>query len=118
MPNCGPQVMLEAYSHEVSSCGYWPGSGGEGIFYSYAYPQPDGFPDAPVAPGAAVYDVDLGEFVLPYEQLRLVENPDEKLLDFLRSTYAAAATLARWDRGALERAPFSPPREGAQALHS
>jgi hypothetical protein len=112
--------MEEAYSHEVSSAGFWPGDETfpEAILYSYAYPEPQGFADAAVGPREARYDGNLREFVLPYEQLRLAENPEEKLLEFLRSTYAAAATLARWDRGALERAPFSPPREGAQALHS
>jgi hypothetical protein len=119
-PNCANYVMEEAYSHEVSSAGFWPGDDTfpEAILYSYAYPEPQGFADAAVAPREARYDGSLREFVLPYEQLRLVENPDEKLLDFLRSTYTAAATLARWDRGALERAPFSPPpREAAPALH-
>lgn len=103
-PNCGPNVMLEAYSHEVSSCGYWPGGGGEGVFYSYAYPQPRGFEDATVGPaGAARYDQALGEFVLDYEQVRAAGNPDAFLLEFLQTTYEAAATTADWDRTALER---------------
>jgi hypothetical protein len=105
-PNCGPDVMHEAYSHEVSSCGYWPGGGGEGLFYSYAYPEPPGFQEAPVAPaGGARYDAGLGEFVLPYEQVRGAADPDAVLLEFLQTTYEAAATAARWDRAALERRP-------------
>lgn len=104
-PNCGPQVMHEAYSHEVSSCGYWPGGGGEGLFYSYAYPEPAGFQEAPVAPAGARYDQGLGEFVLPYEQVRAAPDPDGVLLDFLQTTYEAAAVAADWDRPALERHP-------------
>lgn len=102
-PNCGPHVMLEAYSHEVSSCGYWPGGGGEGVFYSYAYPEPDGFRDSPVRPAGASYRGELGEFVLPYEMVRSASKPDALLLEFLQSTYEAAATSAGWDRAALER---------------
>ena len=74
-PNCGPHVMLEAYSQEVSSAGYWPGGGGEGVFYSYAYPEPTGYRDAPVTPAAARYDDELGEFVLPYEVVRTAARP-------------------------------------------
>jgi len=102
-PNCGPFVMEEAYSHEVSSCGYWPGGGEEGAFYSYAYPEPDGFAAAPVGPDGARYDEDLGEFVLPYERVRTAPDPDAALLEFLQSTYEAAADLAGWHRAALER---------------
>jgi hypothetical protein len=102
-PNCGPQVMLEAYSHEVSSCGYWPGGDGEGLFYSYAYPEPPGFSDAVVAPSSASYREDLVEFTLPYEVVRQAERPDEVLLEFLQTTYEAAADAAAWDRQALER---------------
>lgn len=103
-PNCGPQVMWEAYSHEVSSCGYWPGPpGGEGVFYAYAYPEPPGYRDAVPAPGGARWEADLGEFVLPYELVRTADDPDALLLDFLQSTYQAAAATARWDRAALER---------------
>jgi hypothetical protein len=112
--------MEEAYSHEVSSAGFWPGDETfpEAILYSYAYPEPEGFAGAAVGPREARYDGNLREFVLPYEQLRLAESPEEKLLEFLRSTYVAAATLGRWDREALERAPFSPPQERVPALHS
>jgi hypothetical protein len=102
-PNCGPHVMHEAYSHEVSSAGYWPGPDGEGVFYSYAYPEPDGYRQQPIAPPAAHFDDALGEFVLPYENVRTAPDPDAVLLDFLRTTYAAAAETARWNRKELER---------------
>lgn len=103
-PNCGPHVMLEAYSHEVSSAGYWPGGPGEeGIFYSYAYPEPSGFRDARVTPDEAHYDGALGEFVVPYEVVRTAADPDAVLLGFLQSTYEAAATTAGWERDNLER---------------
>ncbi|HEX7135311.1 MAG TPA: DUF5996 family protein [Iamia sp.] len=103
-PNCGPHVMHEAYSHEVSSAGFWPGGGAEGVFYSYAYPEPDGFRDAVVEPAEAHWDDDLSEFVLPYEVVRTAADPDAVLLAFLQSTYEAAADRAAWDRAALERA--------------
>ncbi|MET0764134.1 MAG: DUF5996 family protein [Blastococcus sp.] len=103
-PNCGPQVMHEAYSHEVSSCGYWPGPPGEeGLFYAYAYPEPHGYRSSPVLPRGARWDDDLAEFVLPYELVRAAPDPDALLLEFLQSTYEAAAITARWDRAALER---------------
>jgi hypothetical protein len=104
-PNCGPHVMHEAYSHEVSSAGYWPGPDGEGVFYSYAYPTPDGFADAVLDVPGARYDHGLGEFVLPYEAVRTAADPDALLLAFLQATYETAADLARWDRAALERQP-------------
>jgi Family of unknown function (DUF5996) len=104
-PNCGPHVMHEAYSHEVSSAGYWPGPDGEGVFYSYAYPAPDGFADADLDVPAARYDDTLGEFTLPYDAVRAAPDPDQLLLSFLQATYAAAADLAHWDRAALERQP-------------
>lgn len=104
VPNCGPHVMWEAYSHEVSSCGYWPGPPGEeGVFYAYAYPDPPGYRDARVSPSGARWDDDLGEFILPYELVRTADDPDATLLEFLQSTYEAAATTAGWDRAALER---------------
>lgn len=107
VPNCGPHVMWEAYSHEVSSCGYWPGAPGqEGTFYSYAYPEPDGFREVPVEPAAARWDDELAEFVLPYEAVRTADDPAATLLAFLQSTYEAAAQTARWDRAALERQPY------------
>ena len=104
-PHCGPHVMREAYSHEVSSAGYWPAAGGvEGSFYSYAYPVPDAFAAASVRPAAASYSDELGEFVLPYEAVRAADDPDALLLEFLQSTYEAAADAAGWDRPALEAA--------------
>jgi hypothetical protein len=105
VPNCGPNVMLEAYSHEVSSCGYWPGGDGEGLFYSYAYPEPPGYRDFQVGPSSARFDAALAEFVLPYKDVRTAADPDLMLLEFLQSTYEAAATTATWDRAALERHP-------------
>jgi hypothetical protein len=102
-PNCGPHVMLEAYSHEVSSAGYWPGGDGEGFFYSYAYPEPPGFRKWAVRPAGAAYSDELGEFVLPYDLVRRANDPDSLLLEFLQSTYEAAATTANWERAALER---------------
>ncbi|MEP0547783.1 MAG: DUF5996 family protein [Rhodothermales bacterium] len=103
-PNIADRVMHEAYSHEVASAGFWPGSGlGEAAFYAYAYPTPDGFADRAVEPDAAYFYPDLGEFVLPYEAVRTAPDPDAALLAFLQSTYEAAADLADWDRAALER---------------
>jgi hypothetical protein len=102
-PNCGPHVMHEAYSHEVSSAGYWPGPDGEGVFYSYAYPAPEGFADVDLGVPGARYDAGLGEFILPYEAVRTAPDPDDLLLAFLQATYDAAADLAHWDRAALER---------------
>jgi hypothetical protein len=104
-PNVADKVTREAYSHEVSSCGFWPGGAGmeQPIFYSYAYPRPAGFGDAPVTPAPAFYSRDFGEFILPYDEVRQASSPDEALLDFLQSTYEAAATLAHWDRAELER---------------
>jgi len=102
-PNCGPHVMHEAYSREVSSAGYWPGPDGEGVFYSYAYPEPPGFREAPSSHPSARFDEQLGEFVLPYEVVRNAADPDGVLLDFLQVTYEAAADRAGWDRPALER---------------
>jgi hypothetical protein len=103
-PNCGPHVMHEAYSHEVWSCGYWPGGPAEeGVFYAYDYPDPRGYREHPVEPAGARWNDDLGEFVLPYETVRTAADPDATLLAFLQSTYDAAATTASWDRAALER---------------
>jgi Family of unknown function (DUF5996) len=105
IPNLPDAVTREAYSHEVSSAGFWPGgAGGEGgpFFYSYAYPSPEGFADAPVAPDATRFDATLGEFILDYDAVRAAPDPDAALLAFLDSTYAAAADLGGWDRAALE----------------
>jgi hypothetical protein len=108
IPNCADWVMQEAYSHEVSSAGFWAGGGlggrEEAAFYAYAYPQPAGFSDYPVLPSEAYFHKGLGEFVLPYETVRTAEQPDVMLLSFLESTYRAAAELGAWDRSALERA--------------
>jgi len=105
-PHCADWVMQEAYSHEVSSAGFWPGPAlGEPAFYSYAYPEPDGFKERTVRPAAAGYHETLREFVLPYEAVRTAPDPDAALLEFLQSTYEAAADLAAWDRSALERTP-------------
>jgi hypothetical protein len=105
VPNLPDWVTQEAYSHEVSSCGFWPGSGPipYAAFYSYAYPEPAGFSAAPVKPDSAFYSDDLREFILPYDRIRESESPDEILLEFLQTTYEAAANLAQWDRAALER---------------
>ncbi|ROO89658.1 hypothetical protein EDD29_7363 [Actinocorallia herbida] len=102
-PNCGPHVMHEAYSHEVSSAGYWPGGEGEGFFYSYAYPEPSGYREMPAGVPEAHYDAALGEFVLPYEAVRTAADPDATLLAFLQATYEAAAVGADWPRAELER---------------
>jgi len=118
IPNLPDWVTREAYSHEVSSCGFWPGGGAIAYpaFYSYAYPEPAGFAAARVRPGEAFYSTDLREFILPYDAVRQAESPDDTLLAFLQTTYEAAATLAAWDRGSLERTvdpavgnPSSPP---------
>jgi len=97
VPNCPDHVMIEGYSHEISSAGFWPGGGAEGAFYSYAYPAPEGFSDAPV-PAPAYFDHALGEFILPYEAVRTAADPDALVGDFLAATYEAAASLGRWDR--------------------
>lgn len=105
IPNLPDWVTREAYSHEVSSCGFWPGGGPVpyAAFYSYAYPEPTGFPKADVRPDAAFYSGELREFVLPYDVVREADSPDDALLDFLQTTYEAAANLGKWDRNSLER---------------
>ena len=104
-PNVADKVTREAYSHEVSSAGFWPGAAGlsEPVFYVYAYPEPVGFAQATVAPAAGSYNSTFGEFLLPYEVVRQAATPDDLLLQFLQSTYEAAADLGRWDRATLER---------------
>jgi hypothetical protein len=105
VPNFPDAVAQEAYSHEVSSAGFWPGGGGPvdyAAFYSYAYPAPDGFADAKVKPAEALFSKELGEFLLPYDAVRSASDPDAALMEFLQSTYEAAANLAKWDRKALE----------------
>jgi hypothetical protein len=104
-------VTREAYSHEVSSAGFWPGGAGAPggpLFYSYAYPAPAGFAEAKVSPGAARFDPALGEFVLDYEAVRNAADPDAALMAFLESTYGAAADLGGWDRAALDCARGRP----------
>jgi hypothetical protein len=104
IPNLPDWVTREAYSHEVSSCGFWPGGGAIDYpaFYSYAYPAPAGFAEARGGPEGAFYSKDYGEFILPYDGVARAASPDETLLEFLQSTYEAAATLGAWDRAALE----------------
>ncbi|HVT43994.1 MAG TPA: DUF5996 family protein [Thermoanaerobaculia bacterium] len=104
VPNLPDEVAREAYSHEVSSCGFWPGGGAipSAAFYSYAYPEPPGFADAVVEPASAFYSSDLREFILPYDAVRKAESPDDALLAFLLTTYEAAADLGGWDRSELE----------------
>jgi hypothetical protein len=103
-PGADP-ITREAYSHEVSSVGFWPGGGDvkNAAFYSYMAPEPQGFKDAPVRPNAAHYEKQLGEFLLLYEDVRKAESPTSSLLKFCQSTYEAGASLGDWDREALER---------------
>lgn len=105
IPNLPDAVAQDAYSHEVISCGFWPGSAQmpEPIFYSYAYPEPAGFAEADVQPSGASYNATLGEFILPYEELRQSGQLESLLMDFLQTTYEAAAELGGWDRSLLER---------------
>jgi hypothetical protein len=105
VPNCADWVMVEGYSHEVSSCGFWPGGGDEGALYAYAYPEPTGFSGYPVEPAEAAYDQELGLNLLPYEAVRRAADPDQHLLQFLHSTYIAVTEAGRWDRAALETNP-------------
>jgi len=106
MPGLPDRVTRDAYSHEVSSCGFWPGgAGAEAMFYSYAYPEPPGYAQSVVAPAEASFNAQFGEFVLPYEAMRLSGDPDAVLLEFLQSTYEAAANCGKWDRSALEVDP-------------
>jgi len=104
-PNVAGWVMAEAYSHEVSSCGFWPGNGGYGraAFYVYAYPEPAGYGETRLRTAEAFYDNNLGQFILPYDAVREARDPDALLLGFLQETYEAAAAQAKWDRKALER---------------
>jgi hypothetical protein len=105
MAGLADRVTRDAYSHEVSSCGFWPGAPGvEALFYSYTYPEPPGYAKSAIAPNVASFNVQLGEFVLPYEQMRQSADPDSTLLQFLQSTYEAAANCAHWDRSGLELA--------------
>jgi len=109
-PGVSEAIMREAYSHEVSSAGFWPGSAGLGYpaFYSYAYPSPLAFREVKIQPAEAFYSDTLGEFLLPYEAVRKAADADAMLLAFFQSTYEAAANAGAWDRGALECAPGEP----------
>ena len=103
VPNLPDAIAREAYSHEVSSAGFWPGTGlGYPAFYAYAWPEPPGFRTAPVRPAGAFFHEALGEFILPYEAVRTADSPDDSLMAFLQSTYEAAANAGGWDRAALE----------------
>ena len=104
-PNMARFVAVEAYSHEVSSCGFWPGGGpvNEPAFYAYAYPEPQGFKDYPIQPQEAFYHKEMGEFLIPYDVVRNAKSPDDVLMTFLQTSYEAAATCAKWDRHSLER---------------
>jgi hypothetical protein len=108
IPHLPDRITREAYSHEVSSCGFWAGGGAIAYpaYYSYAYPEPEGFARAKVRPHQAFYSPDLREFILPYDVVRDAANPDETLLEFLQSTYEAAADLGKWDRAELESEPM------------
>ena len=110
VPHLADAVACEAYSHEVSSAGFWPGSGAIDYpaFYSYAYPEPAGYRTTKAKPDAAFFHETLGEFILPYDAVRSAADPDQALLDFLQSTYEAAANAAKWDRAALECPPGQP----------
>ncbi|WP_263355023.1 DUF5996 family protein [Acidicapsa acidisoli] len=105
VPGLPDRITRDAYSHEVSSCGFWPGAPGiPPFFYSYAYPEPPGYRECSIAPVQAAFDTKLGEFVLPYEAMRLSADPDSTLLEFIETTYDAAARCGHWDRRALEAA--------------
>jgi hypothetical protein len=110
VPGLADTVVRDAYSHEVSSAGFWPGGGGVdyAAFYSYAYPEPDGFRTSAIKPDAAFFNEALGEFLLPYDAVRTASDPDAVLLAFLQGTYGAAARAGKWDQAALECAPGIP----------
>jgi hypothetical protein len=108
VPHLPDLVTREAYSHEVSSCGFWPGNEQSPFpaFYSYAYPEPDGFKTARINVEGAAYSPALREFILPYDRVRSSQQPDELLMRFFKSTYEVAADLGHWDRDALEFSPY------------
>lgn len=122
VPNLPDWVVREAYSHEVSSCGFWPGGGPHPfpVYYSYAYPEPEGFKTSAVRPGSAFYSEELREFILPYDDVRSADSPDAVLTDFLQSTYEAAAERGSWDRAGLERGddPRSAARDKLQPIRA
>lgn len=109
--NCPDWVMEESYNSELSSAGFWPGAGlGEPAFYSYAYPEPDGYKTAEIKPKEAYYHTDLGEYILPYKAVQSASNPDRTLLDFLQTTYEAASVCGNWDKDSLEIKIEYPPK--------
>ena len=119
VPNCPDYVMLEGYSHKCISAGWWPGMAGgpvsDAAFYAYSYPEPPGCDTAPIRPDGAYYHTEMREWILPYDAVRSAADPDRAVLDFLESTYAAAADRAKWDRAALERsADWRPPPSAAE----
>ena len=105
-PNCGDWVMVEGYSHELSSCGFWPGGGEEGAFYAYAYPEPDGFADYPVGPKGRTSALSSSSSCCPTRRPAPRPDPDRAVAEFLHTTYEAAADHGQWDRSALEDDPF------------
>jgi hypothetical protein len=113
-PREGPAFMRDAYSHEVISHGFWPGNAQlqEPVFYAYSVPEPEGFKDASVQPDGAYYHPQLGEFILPYDAARSAASAERAIIEFVDSTYATAATLAKWDRAALETNPHARRRHG------
>jgi hypothetical protein len=104
MPNMPLNVMQEAYSHEVSSCGFWPGNEQfpHPVFYAYCYPTPDAFKDQPVQPAGAFYSPEMGEFLLRYEDVRNAADPEASLMQFLQSTYDAAAVTGNWNKQSFD----------------
>ncbi|MFJ4223758.1 DUF5996 family protein [Microbacterium sp. NPDC089695] len=104
-PNVGDWVMVEGYSQELFSCGFWPGGGEQGAFYAYAYPEPEGFAEYPIGPEAAYYSQQNGQFLLPYEAVAAADDPDAAVREFLQGAYEAAAVHGGWDRQALEDDP-------------
>jgi hypothetical protein len=118
VPNCPDYVHVLAYSHEVYSCGFWPGGADEGAFYAYAYPEPAGFPEWVAKPAEAAYDSTFGEFLLPYRTVRTAADPQGTLLDFMESTYVAAATLGDWDRDTLEVRPLAEDSVSGRISHA
>lgn len=105
VPNCADWVMVESYSHELSSCGFWPGGGDEGAFYAYAYPEPAGYAEYVSDADGAAYSRDSRLYLLPYENVRRAPDPDKMLSRFLHATYDAAAETGHWDRAGLEADP-------------
>jgi hypothetical protein len=116
VPNCADWVMVESYRSELSSCGFWPGGSEEGSFYSYAYPEPDGYRAWPDLPPHVTFDEGLGEYLLPYRAVRTAPDPDALVLSFLQATYEAAAVTGGWDREALEvQGPPEPAPDGRES---